>query len=596
MRKLTLKKRFLTLAVCVLAWVGANAWTVTFNADRTVATITSQSGQSSNFSDIQYSGLNAGENGADLLRAALTLIFVADANNPIDGAIQAFQSGPWAATTVDFSQATFVETPDGTITYQRWNPTTKQTETATVNKTKNSMTFKYFTNVETAILANVQTLCQGTFDNNFQVTSTFVIPPSVEVIAQHAVDDTPIASITIPATVKYIEYQSFQNDRIDNLIDVTVEGYTAAAIGAFDKKITVGQTDAGYERYATLHFPEGQEDYFTNQEHVLDQATSLNAGMFQTWLDKHYEAAATVSNPNGWKEFISSGGGDPEEVPAGVILRTYSDNKAHMVPMQFRAYIVNGVTADSSPTTGYTLVLQEIFAIPANTGVILYGEVKANAEGKYTFTLPVLTGGVWPNTAPYDRTSGTMTVDNKAVSLKNYLVECVAQKTLRPYVVTNNGVVTDRNFIMSKFQSTTLKNSSVDDYVGFFRVKSGVKCGPNKAYLSFPATVFNLAEGAEAIVVKPDGITPPTTGTFREAQWNTAVSTGNWGPRARTLGVLRSKAINEPEPKIDSDNTFKDSRTTGRKDDSIFSLLNGSKTTFTTKGIVVKDGKKFVIK
>ncbi|MBO4826007.1 MAG: leucine-rich repeat protein [Prevotella sp.] len=595
MRKLTLKKRFLTLAVCVLAWVGANAWIVTFNADRTVATITSQSGQSYNFSDIQYSGLNAGENGADLLRAALTLNFVADANNPIGSDIQAFQTPPFAATTVDFSQATFVETPVGTITYQRWNPTTKQTETATVQKTYNSMTFKYFPNVENAVLANVQTLCASTFDNNFEVTTTFVIPSTVQVIAGHAVDDTPIASITIPATVQYIENQAFQNSEIKNLIDVTVKGYTAAANGAFDKQTTVGQTDAGYERYATLHFPEGQEDYFTNQEHQLDQATSLNAGLFQAWLNQHYEAAKTCSNPNGWKEFMSSGGGDPEEVPAGVILRTYSDNKAHMVPMQFRAYIVNGVTADSSPTTGYTLVLQEIFAIPANTGVILYGEVSADANGKYTFTLPVLKGD-WLNIAPYDRNSGTMTVDNKAVSMKNYLVECVAQKTLRPYVVTNNGVVTDRNFIMSKFQSTTLKNSSVDDYVGFFRVKSGVKCGPNKAYLSFPATVFNLAEGAEAIVVKPDGHTPPTTGTFREAQWNTAVSTGNWGPRARTLGVLRSKAINEPEPKIDSDNTFKDSRTTGKADDPIISLLNGTKTTFTTKGVVVKNGKKFVIK
>ena len=157
---------------------------------------------------------------------------------------------------------------------------------------------------------------------------------------------------------------------------------------------------------------------------------------------------------------------------------------------------------------------------------------------------------------------------------------------------TTGTEVTDRNFIMSKFGGTSLKEAKnvtdANNYVGFFRVKAGVKCGPNKAYLSLPADLYNSPEGAEAIVVKP---TSPTSMIFRSDEWNTAVSTGNWGQRG-DYGVLKAKFAG-----------FEFYETTGISsvdaetvsDNSIYTL-QGVKVAQPQKGIYVKNGKKVIIK
>ena len=609
-----IRSRLLALLVCMFAWVGANAWTVSFNADRTVATITSEANNSNNWSDIKYTGLNADENGATLLRAAQRLNFVSGASIT---SLQAFQSGDYAATTVDFSGATFVETNVGTITYQAYNPQTKQTETATVQKTSNAMTFQYFKNCSTAVLANVKTLCAGLFKGNSAMTTTFTIPSSVEVIATLAVENTPINNITIPATVKYIEGQAFQNADIKALIDVTVEGYTAAANGAFDKQITVGQTDADYANYATLHFPEGAEEYFQNMNHKLDVATSLNKGKFQAWLSDHYNAASTGNDRNGWKEFMNAGSGDPVPVPSDnkVVLRTFSDNVARLVPINFRAYLVTGATKGNDGN--YTVALQQIFAIPANTGVILYGEVKEGETGFNLSHIKYWDPGESDYVAPYNRTSGTIKdAEGTPVLVKNYMVPTVVQTTLYPYykdatsvwdAVTAQGgnwplpdmaqyytgsTVTDRNFILTALNRTSLKGAQTDDYVGLFRVKANTKCGPNKAYLSLPSDVFDSPEGAEALVIKPTG-----QQAFRSDKWNDPFP-GNWGLRASTTGVLTAKfagddifidefggiatGIQEVNGQVENTNDYY--------------TLSGQRVSNPKQGIYVKKGKKVIIR
>lgn len=605
-----MKKKLFTLLVCAFAAISANAWTVSFNADRSVATITSEANNSNNWSDISYTGLNEGEDGATLLKAAETLNFVSGASIT---SLEAFQSGGFAATTVDFSGATFVETNDGTITYQAYNPQTKQTEEKTVQKTKNAMTFKYFKNCSTAVLANVKTLCQSCFDNNGAMTSTFTIPETVEVIAGHAVDNTPIKSITIPDNVKYIENQGFQNADIKALIDVTVEGYTAAANGAFDKQTTVGQTDADYPDYATLHFPEGAEEYFQNMDDKLDVATSLNKGKFQAWLNHHYEAAATCSEPNGWKEFMNSGSGDPVPVPSDnkVVLRTFSDNVARLVPINFRAYLVTGATKGDDGN--YTVALQQIFAIPANTGVILYGEVKADETGFNLSHIKYWDPGESDYVAPYNRTSGIINdAEDKPVLVKNYMVPTVEQTTLYPFykdatsvweAVTvqggnwplpnmkqyynkkNTGTVTDRNFILSNLKTTSLSGKQEADYVGLFRVIAGTKCGPNKAYLSLPADVFDSPAGAEALVIKPTGVQ-----AFRSDKWNDPFP-GNWGQRGE-IGVLQAKYAGE----IFEEETTGIKNVTSESVDGGYYTLQGVKVAQPQKGVYVKNGKKVIIK
>jgi hypothetical protein len=305
-----MKKKLFTLLLCAFAAISANAWTVSFSTDEngTVATITSENPNSDNWSDIKYpEGVT---NGAEQLLAAKTLKFIATAANKITS-LQAFQSGGFAATTVDFSDAIFEETDGDVINYTAWNPTDGY-HSASVTPTSNAMTFSYFPQVEKAILANVKSICPGCFkSSNTKMTGTFTIPSTVKYIATLAIDDIPLSKITIPDNVEYIANKAFQNGDIKALIDVTVEGYTYAANEAFDKQTTVGQTDAGYGNYATLHFNPGAEEFFQSNKDPLTQVISLDRGKFQSWLQGHFDNAATGDHPNGWREFVNASSTPP---------------------------------------------------------------------------------------------------------------------------------------------------------------------------------------------------------------------------------------------------------------------------------------------
>lgn len=563
-----MKKKLFTLLLCAFAVVSANAWTVTISDDGKTATITGSGGDGQNLSDLGVS--------ESAIKGAETLIFKGTINT-----LDPFQGGGFTnAKTVDFSGATFVETNVGNpVTYQKWNPQTKSYESATYQKTQNCMTFKHFPNVSTAKLASVKTLCASTFDNNFQMKTTFTIPSSVEVIAGHAVDDTPIHDITIPATVKYIEGQAFQNAEIENLIEVTVVGYTSAAHGAFDKDVTVGQTQAdGTKIYATLHFPAGSEEFFTNTQHELDLKTSLNAGFFQAWLDQHY-----TNSGNGWQDFINSSPGKGTPVDKPVVLRTFSDNVAHYVPLCYRAYIVNGVKKNDKGA--YELQLTEIFGIPANTGVIIYGEADSGS-----FALPILSGAAW-QTNPYDRTERSTTVDNKTINLQNYLVANDGSK-IGPYTLGSDGTVDERFFVMGPYSKTDMgKDASTaikdgTDYVAFFRAKS-MTPGANKAHLKLPNSLFAEPKGVEILGINPT--------EFRKTEWpRDFAEYGDWGTKPRTLPAFLAKSFGEPfedEYGTTGINNVKSENT----DDAIYNL-QGVKVANPVKGIYVKAGKKIIIK
>ena len=401
---------------------------------------------------------------------------------------------------------------------------------------------------------------------------------------------------------------------------MTVKGYTAAANGAFDKQTTVGQTDADYPDYATLHFPADAEEYFTNTEHKLDVATSLNKGKFQAWLDQHYSAAASCSDPNGWKEFMNAGGGTPEKPAKEVVLRTYSSDVARIVPIGFRAYLVTGVTeATVSGKKQYTVKLQQIFAIPANTGVILYGEIKDKTAGYVLTKIPYWSSDPTDTenyVAPYNRTSGIINdAEGTPVTVKNYMVPTVKATKIYPfykdmeasdwatiwsanpptsmvsyYTGKTDKKVTDRNFIMTNFQSTTLKDAQYEDFVGFFRVKVGVTCGPEKAYLSLPYDMFKSAAGAEALVVKPES---PADMKFRYDVWNNNISTGNWGQRNSNIGVLQSKIAGEAE---EDDVTGISNVSVEVEEDGDYYTLQGVKVAQPQKGVYIQNGKKVIIK
>lgn len=512
------KNLFLFALLCAYSTL-ASAWSVTFSSDNKTAYIVGSGSDSQNWSNDSFTADERAK-----IVAAEKLVFSGTINTlkPFDGA-------GCLATTVDFSDAYFPETspgagpftfyeyaPNSSVT-PKYSPSTttagayvqddngKYIEHANVYYKTNDMSFDYFTHVTTPILStHVESMCQNCIRNKSTMTTTFTIPNNIKFIATGAVDNTPITSLTIPSSVEYIQTGAIKNASTNALINVKVESIsTVCAKGGFLKDITVGQTDAGYMNYAVLSFPEGAEEYFVNQNHELTLEVSLNLGWFQAWLDSHYSNAG-----NGWQEFINTSSGDPEPLPNPVVLRTFSDNVAHYVPLCYRAFIVNGVEGDN--TNGYTLKLQETFAIPANTGVIIYGE---SATG--TFALPILSGASWNNN-PYDRTARTASSNNNEINLQNFLVPSTTSEHM---TVTVNGPydadaakenVLERNFIMTKYRKTTLNTdhpvSEANDYVGFFRVLTAGTLGQNLAYLKLPSDKNSFEPAAGVKFTNPQGM------------------------------------------------------------------------------------------
>lgn len=627
-----MKKKLFTFLLCAFAWIGVNAYTVTPNSDGSVTidgggyeTITRVDGhgdQHTVVSGVAGAGLPNSFTDAQqaLIKAAKKIIITGYINNMLAFQDLATQN---SIEEVDMSGAVFeqklnVNDNDDNeveVTYYQYDPESKTYNLVTKTYMKNVMSFKYFPSLTKATLPTqyLESICPATFDSNAALTTTFTIPSSVRYIATLAVDNTPIASIDIPANVEFINEKGFQNAAISALIAVKVNGYTAAAVDAFDRMTTVGQTDASYGNYASLTFPPGlDEAYFKNVNHPLDKATSLNKGAFQTWLRDHLNSTGINDNSqkNGWKQFINSSNTPPTPVPEGekVVLRTYSDTKALLVPLGFRAYIVTGVSPKSATggKTNYELKLQQIFAIPPYTGVILYGEIDERATSFSMSTIPS-----WDNEDPYNRFSGSV----GSYSVKNYMVPTVANTKIYPVykdmtddewrsvyankpssmVTYYNGSgrtkVSDRNFILTNFSDTSLKEAKGigddEDYVGFFRVKANVTCGPNKAYLSLPIDEYASAAGAEALVVKP---TTPDEMVFRPDDWNLPVSTGNWGERKVTVVLEARSGVFE----IYDETTGINNVNTESVSDNGYYTLQGVKVAHPQKGVYVKNGKKII--
>ena len=624
-----MKKYLLVLAAGIFGILTANAYTVTDNGD---GSVTIDGGQWVNTTEEDTYGVEhtvvSGAAGAGLpnsftdaekalINNATKLILTGYINNML-----AFQeTNNDNKTSVDMSEAHFQQNlSEGntkTVSFDEYNPTTKTTTRVTRTYMSNVMSFQKFPNITEAKLSKyVESLWAETFKMNGKkdettgeytgLTTTFEIPESVKYIDTHVVLTTPISYIVIPDNVEYINKEAFMNAAIAALIDVTVEGYTAAANSAFDYMVTVGQTNSDYQNYANLHFPEGAESFFQNLSHPLTQAVSLNKKAFQEYLAAHKD----YTGANGWQQFISSGPGKEIKVEGKVVLRTYSDKVARMVPLNFRAYIVTGVTdATIGDKKQYTLKLQQIFAIPAYTGVILYGAVNDNATGYTLSPIPS-----WDDVAPYNR--GTGVIDETegdlhvTVDCKNYMVPMVEPTVLYPYYKdapenwaydtknlpnmkqyykTSGGTVTDRNFVLAQYSNTTVKEAGNADYWGFFRVKAGAKSSANKAYLSLPKDVFKSAKGAEALVVKP---TSPDEMKFRTEEWNQAVSTGNWGQRG-DLGVLEAKFVGEIE---EDDVTGISYVNIEVEEEGDYYTLQGVKVAQPQKGVYIKNGKKVIVK
>ena len=244
-------------------------------------------------------------------------------------------------------------------------------------------------------------------------------------INEQAFSNTSIKSIAIPASVQEIEKHAFSECRLlttvifDDIREdcdcdpypTVIKGDTGQGQGAFnncnavsdvyintsallrcennafDATNTWGRGDAGKD-FATLHFPIENIDNYVNLKHALTDMEATDPDLFHDWLMEHYKQAG-IPYHNGWYEFINSGPskGTTDPGTQEIILSTFSDwNYSYLVPDGLRAYVVNHIGTDDNGN--YELTLQRIVAIPAKTGVILYGHPNGKTQaGKPTLSL-----------------------------------------------------------------------------------------------------------------------------------------------------------------------------------------------------------------
>lgn len=456
-------------------------------------------------------------------------------------------------------------------------------------------------------------------------------PGTIQKVVFEEIDHEKYGECNHAATV--IKTEAFNHQTV--ITDVYINTVTDITCNnwAFDHNVTFSQGNP--ERAgATLHFPEGHEAHYVNLDHPLTNEIASNPGDFQKWLTEHYANAQDHDSGYGWYEFVNSGSTkidpddpepsyDPDELP--LLLRTYSDPQyARIVPDGLRAYIVNNVEKKTNGT--YELTLKRLLVIPAQTGVILFGQPNSkNVEGRYVVSMTATTFKEGHG-QPLRRDYWDMLSANDQ-SFKNYLMPIIENAEIRtveeggnqtfkttnlltvyPYEPYKSKNVEWRNFALNRMSETENLHkkfefdASLENYAGFFRIKPGTyKSG--YAYLHLSADEFDAAEGAECIV-KVDGDYYKeynTSGIFYDPRethgwwkapntWDNMIS--GWGTRNEkfnTPGAIQF--LGEIE---DTDGIVK-LVIPENKMGEVFSI-SGMKVTNPSKGIYIQNGKKVIIK
>lgn len=394
-----MKKKLFTLLVCAFAWSGVNAQTLTVTPSNV--------------------------DGLDIPSGTTTIKLVGNFSGWSGGNLINADDDKAAVTTIDLSEASF----DNTSSWAFKEFTGLQT---IIWPTDHSITTlpsqAFYKSGLTAVQIpySVITIGDAAFkDSPNLATLTYEKTenhtPQVQTFTHECFYNTALTSVTIPGSARLVEQDAFGN--ISALKTVTfAEDCTAALVvkfHAFDNSKNVTDVYIKTEAHiqcegdafedddtyahgqvlapkANLHFPDSQAEYFTNLTHYLDEKTAADPGLFQAWLVAHYQQAQTDAQEhnNGWWEFINAGGGDPNkdpEYPTGKFLMTYSHpTHAHIVPDGVKAYIVNDVQYNSTHKL-FEVILKSITVIPANTGVILYGQTNANnSEGKPSLSMTIV--------------------------------------------------------------------------------------------------------------------------------------------------------------------------------------------------------------
>ena len=518
---------------------------------------------------------------------------------------------------------------------------------------------------------------------------------NITIIGEQAFDQTSsLGEVSIPASVQTIKTKAFNEcpqltkvvfedtkcpncDNVENMPQMLIEGYAfmnaqnvldvfinnrtpiICTNKAFAFDITFGQSNVN-NAMATLHYPEGQEEHYTNLGHYLTDDIAADPGKFQRWLVEHFAVAQDPPSQNGWHEFVNSGPSkaDPDptpDFPEGVILRTFSEVRyACIVPEGIKAFVVNGVkkTADGQ---SYELSLYPVQVIPAKTGVILYGQPNArDSYGNPTLSMtPVRFApiGAVVNGQEVTTEQGkplrrenwkeldddeqkkikdpfSETMMTERAMYKNYLMPTSDDEgnglDLGPTERDANNKVIFRNFAMQRYSNT--ENLSVDyplssidkDFVGFFRcLKNPNKWPAGYAYLRLSAVAdktqeleeeFTESTGAEIIVNQfgnyykdfKKGEQNATLVDLREkGYWTAAVWNNplpNWGKRSNAFSGETPHFIFTGEMEEETDGVVTLTIPADENSNGGYYTLQGVKVNNPTKGVYILNGKKVVIK
>ena len=445
----------------------------------------------------------------------------------------------------------------------------------------------------------------------------------------------------------FLENTAISDVYVNTVVDIDCENH------AFPFEVTFAQGDAeaaSTGQAATLHFPAGHEAHYVNLNHGLDNETAADPGKFQKWLVDHLAAAQDQSTGYGWYEFINTGSRsidpknpdpeydpdpeNPEELP--LILRTFSDpNYARIVPDGMRAYVVNNVQKDATNNT-VVLTLQRLSVIPAQTGVVLFGQPNSTSEnGKHILTMSVVQ--FEPGNGQPLRRDYWDLLASADMKFKNYLMPIIGNAhwrtpavegvydeahdtfedkdllTVNPYEPYQKGATVEwRNFALNRMSATeNLQfdkdfnfDETVDNYAGFFRIlpntyKSGY------AYLHLSVDEYDDPTGAECVVTEDADYFKEynTSGSAYDPRGMTGFKWWNnpntWTNMIDGWGVRKDK-FNKPKAvqflgELEDTDGMVQMVVPENKMGEIFSIT-GMKVTNPNKGIYIQNGKKIIVK
>lgn len=439
---------------------------------------------------------------------------------------------------------------------------------------------KKLVNVNWEDLINLKVIGEEAFMET-AIGPTFYVPNSVEEIKRGAFSMCNNIKTLIfdeESQIKHIYQDAFkqsENSTDGKLSDVyvNVKREIECDNGAFDKFHTSAQTQVGTVT-TRLHYPSEYFEHYVGayKSKLYDQnykdanGNYIKGVITQTIIDQAYNGAA-----NGWQQFFSSG------VPIGSesLYRTYSDNVAYEVPNNSALQVFLVYDYDKENNVAYCIKMKEGDVIPAYTGVIVHSTRVSTVYMKYLGNPSIKT--------PYNNESypDNLYHYHGTEWYKNYLKPINGSLHIDNVEIIN-GEKTYRNYFFNK--GTTAASKPGDDWKdeykakgwGFFRAVSKDYRVFNKAFLHLPASMTE----ASSEHINDSGNLPQDNAQAQSKESFTMYIL-NWEDmiiEPTNLGIATT---------IESHNI---------KQDNNYYTLEGLKIEKPSKGIYIKNGKKFVIK